>query len=511
MEQNYKLKLFWLFFAVLLVGMEASLIWSIHSYGCATLPDSAAYLSMARSFYETGQLNLFDGSPSSMWPPLYSMTIGLLGVFGPVTPEGVPFIAGCIGLAVILLACARAALFVYQSWLARFSIVALTACSTTIMMCMSGLLSEVIFIPALTIFLVTLFVPQMEPGRRMAWLFCCAAVATLARYTGVMLYLFAGGYYITLLARPAYRSWRLFFRVLIAGALSCVPVVLMFTRNILSTGYLTGPATPVEYTVQQHLASGFDTLSQFLFPGFIPLWVRLASLGGLMFVMLGLAIHTLRQRDRRHESRLFLLCVVWSAFYFLLTLLISQTRHTDVLDFRMLAPVHLPLWFMIVWLCDQLICSASKRRRWARIAGSLLLCFFLMVSLHRMVKRIRDTGRTGWGMYTCQSYANNDLVQWLREDPTDRVLFSNAHDVVYLLSQRQVFLLPVQNQAAIEAFRDRLARMKSPAYLVWFNDFWRQYPATPTMLANAGLILVAEQEFRAGTTYRIELPELLGE
>ena len=120
MEQNYKLKLFWLFFAVLLVGMEASLIWSIHSYGCATLPDSAAYLSMARSFYETGQLNLFDGSPSSMWPPLYSMTIGLLGVFGPVTPEGVPFIAGCIGLAVILLACARAALFVYQSWFARF-------------------------------------------------------------------------------------------------------------------------------------------------------------------------------------------------------------------------------------------------------------------------------------------------------------------------------------------------------------------------------------------------------
>lgn len=491
------------------VCVPACLVWSVHRYGCATTPDSAAYLAMARSFAETGQLNMHDGTPCALWPPLYSIVIAACSVFGPLVPEGVPILAGCLSFLFILGVSHVSALRIFRTWPARFAAVAGVAWSSTLLLCMAGLLSEVVFLPLVTLFVAVACAPRMEPGRRMAWLLGCASAATLARYAGVQLYAFAGLYFLAVIAPRAERPWRLFLRVVLMGTLSLVPVGVMIVRNVLSTGTLTGPPTPVQFTMSEDFRIGLDIVTQFFLPRSLPQALRLAALGGLMLAAVAAAWRIRRRSEAvpaaRDAASMALVCGAWSAFYFLTLLPISQTRHTDLFDFRMLSPMLLPMWFMVVWLGDQLAGSTNRWRAVARPAGCVLLACLVGLSLQRFSARVWETGRSGWGMYTDRQHDEDELVRFLRASAPEGELFSNAQDAVYLLTRRRVSHLPNRDAESISAFRDRLAALTVPARIAWFDGFWRGYAATPALLADAGLSLVPERTFARGTLYRVSL------
>jgi hypothetical protein len=496
-------RLYWLFTWTQLVAVCAAMVWTVHRYGCATTPDSAAYLSMARSFAESGQLNWPDGSPCSMWPPLYSIVIGSLAIFGPVTPAGIPIAAGCVGFAVILLAAARAALALFETWFARFAAVAAVAWSTTLLLCMCGLLSEVVFIPATTLFIFMACAPNLTLPRRMAWLFGCASVAMLARYVGVYLYFYAALFFLVSFARQGDRSWRLFFRVVLIGALSCIPVAAMFARNVIVTGDLTGPPTPSQFTLTEQVVAGTDILTQFLFPQRIPVAARIAAGLAMLAAALAMAMKNLR----RPGATAVLTYFAWSAVYLVLVIPISQTRHTDLLDFRMLAPLYVPAWFTVIWLVERMSCSAGPLRLPLRAAGTLALAGLLALSLQRMAMRVPGVARDGWGMYTSREYAEHDLIRWIQANKPEGTLLSNAADAIYLQTMRPVHQLPAQGSDDLRAFPGKVAKLAQPCRVVWFENFWRPYPATPAILAETGVSLVPEATFAGGTVYRIEAPQ----
>ncbi len=482
-----------------LAGVVLSLV-GTSRYGAGISPDSAAYISAARSLLAGQGYVCHDRTPYTGWPPLFPTLlagIGLTGVdpatgarflnafaFGGIILASGAFFARCLRSKALVIVATLSVVLSYP--LLDISVMALT---------------EAVFV-----LLIVLFVLAMSAflkNGRIASLMLVSALAGLCllqRYTGVTLVI-AGVFLIMVSdrARPSRRLWH-------AGcllAISCTPMALWVLRNLLGTHMLTGHVRLNSmFTLQDNVVFAADTATQWFVPGTMALSARLAIVMGLLL----LAIIVLLISSRIGGSAEWNCPCLWPAGVVILTYipLLLYTHQVGVLNEPLNDRYLSPLAVLVLWL---LFAGMDRVGTWLSAhvkPGATIvvgLCtLWLLYPLGRVRAALAVYREYGAGGYSWTGWQTSPLINWLRSHPLPGTVCCNVPDAIYTLVGSSAVVSPHRTWDMAK-FRQTL-EAGSGGYLVWFSALPLVYLYDLDELADM-LAIEEVVAFEDGGVYRL--------
>ena len=214
------------------------------TYGAGLAWDSINYFAVARNLLAGEGFTDFDGTPSTLWPPLYPLLLAAasLGLFDPAE------VAGFVGVVVFALTIFVLSGFLRERIASRFLRVwAPLALALSLPLAEYGWFarSEGLF-TLLLVLSLTRADRHLREGRPadLAWSGAFAALAWLARYPGAALPAAIG---LFLLCRRGAAAGVRLRSAALFSVIAAAPMGLWLLRNTLRIGTLTGHARPVDY------------------------------------------------------------------------------------------------------------------------------------------------------------------------------------------------------------------------------------------------------------------------
>jgi hypothetical protein len=484
----------------------AALVAAGTRHGIGLSPDSATYVGAARSLQRgDGLLVPFDGDgPRAMthYPPLYP---ALLAVAGEPF-HGARWLA-CALLAANLLVVGLALPRVCPRgpWLAVFG--ALVALLGQPMLAVHGMAwSEPPFLLLAVLGIVLTARYVEKPASRTLLLGGMAAgLAWLTRYAGAAC-VAAGALAILLAGVPLRRRLRdaaLF--ILIAST----PMAAWVIRNMVVAGTPVNRPIALRPISLERITEGWDTCSQWLLPGRMPLALRAGVLALILCATAWRLVCSRRSGARDAKAALAWAAGLFAAAYVgvivLTVLLVDAYTH---LDWRILSPIFPTGVILGVWLADDLA-AALRQRPWPQ-ALAVAACAAL-IGLHgiRTWGWLREGLRDGRG-YSGREWRQSDVLARVSGLPPDARVFTNGPDAVYLLTGRSATMTPDLIVTATwrpnPRYRQQMDRLRTAlqdqgAVLVYLDALAsRSYqPSEQTLIAELGLR--ASYRGRDGTIY----------
>jgi 4-amino-4-deoxy-L-arabinose transferase-like glycosyltransferase len=460
-------------------------------YGVGLSPDSANYLSAARSLLAGQGYRYPDGGIYTHWPPLYPTLLAAAGLAG-VDPLLGARLLNSLAFGLIILLSGRLFLRCTTSRALALAGTLSVLASSPLLACSIMAWSEPIFIVLTILFL--LYLPGFLRRKNLPALVLVSILAGLAclqRYAGVTLIL-AGAVLIALNTSRASLFQRLKYLV-IFGVISTTPVAVWCLRNRVLA----------EQTVGGHdfrLASGPELVRAFrpaaqivatwLFPwdqagstGPIGLGLVLALAGTMIILPRMIEAGRRRSRDRpaldrdgKDTSGL----LIWSATVFGLVHFSFLVFSTAGLGWnpeqRHIVPIYISVMVLMVAGIEGACRLLSGPLGHARLMNSMavLLCaLWLQYPLRALPRSTAHHVREGAGEYCTSGWQDSPLVQWLRSHPLPGRIYSNAPDAVYILTGAAAGTTPHYSWDAAEFARRELVPQAS--YVVWFHGLPRAY------------------------------------
>jgi len=475
--------------AALGLGGMAVILLCTSRYGVGTSPDSAGYLSAARSLLAGQGYRYPDGELYAQWPPLYPTLLAAMGLAGLDPLVGARLLnslafGGLLFAAGILFQRCTTS----QAWAVAGTLAVLS--SAPLLTCYLMAWSEPVFILLAVLFV--LGVPGFLRSESLWALVLVSALAGLAclqRYAGVALVLTGG----VLIALSPYRASlrRRFMYLAIFGAISVAPMALWCVRNTLLAGQTAGAHHP-------HLASGAElartlhVAAQIVAP-----WLRSSTrVGSVQPMILGLVValatvlmilapmaETVRRRNspragadpKEIDGLQFLSAAVFGLIYFGF-LVVSSAGLTWDPEERLLAPLHVFLLVLLLAGIDSACRLLSVLVGPGKPVGPIVfvLCVpWLLYPLNRLLHTTGHRIERGAGGYSIAQWQDSPLVAWLRDHHLEGGVFSNVPDALYLLTGTPVRTTPHYYWDASQfARREFTAR---PTYIVWFHNLCRYF------------------------------------
>lgn len=465
----------WSVEVVTLFAAMAGLWWVTKPYGPATLPDSASYLASAASLAAGGGVIAYDGSAIGFWPPLYAAVLALVMWSTRLEMLDAARLLGMLLLGGTLVQVMRMVrLIIPRGWFGYYAFI-LCASSTTLFLMAASALSEGLFIFCVTSLLFTwLRTPTITSIRTLVLLSVWCSLAMMTRYIGVACVFLVGLGLVEAWCRSRVSFGQFMVRLIILGG-SFLPLALWMMRNFFLVGSLSGSRVPPAYQVPQAVYQVLDVATQFLFPAIMPLWLRLALV--LAVLVLAMLHYFRNSRLAPPEGRPVGLLAAWSAVYTLVLIVLATRTYVDVLDFRLLSPCVIPV--VILFSAGLSVIGTSMARPAGPLVALVLGALVLGLSLQRLANLVVRGHAAGLGLYTQAAWQNDRLVQVLRTIPNGERIASNAADALYVNSGRQVELLPLVGKDARQAWDVFLSQRTGSVWVIWYEDFWRQYTVGP--------------------------------
>jgi hypothetical protein len=471
-------------------------------YGAGTSPDSSAYVSSARSLLSGRGYRLVDGSPYAVFPPLFPTLIAL----GTV-PAG-----DALTAARFLNALAFGGIVFLSGWLflmgtasRAFAVVgalSVALCGELLdVSCMVW--SEPIFVLLTLLFIV--LVARFLNTRDTATLLLAAlagGLAWLQRYAGMPIIL-AGCLLVGLGTRGAPVRQRL-RSVVYFGLVSAGPMAVWFFHNLLRTGRIGAPRYHISSArpLSEVVVAPLNVMAEWFVPGsgllsnpeqihwhqtYLLKWFGPGSessplrvLGMAVVVLLAVvaAASTLR---RRTGSNTTAVAPVWAAAVFTLAYLgflvvYSRGVPGDTFTHRYLVPAYAPLAFLATVGMKRAFGFLGGRRAGSERVKSLglLLCvLWLLYPLDKARSHFRYCHHHGMGGYSTPEWEQSPLMEWLRNHPLQGRLYSNAPDIVGLLTGIEAASTPEYWRNPSEFARRKF--VSQPSYIAWFYNTRRHF------------------------------------
>ena len=489
-------------FAIGLLAASTSLLVLVSTgkYGAGLTPDSIAYLSTAASLATGGGFAQFDGTPYLHWPPLFPILLAAFGVAG-VTPATAARLlnALCAGLTVVLTC-------VWLSKRVRPPLVAVAglsvALSPPLLYSARFALTETTFNLLLLLFLTTL-AGYLATGRP-AVLYAATAVAAaaaLTRFIGVSAALTGA---LFLLARPRHpgRRWR-DVAILVAG--SALPVAAWMVRSRHVSGTTTGERGAPSETIGANLARSVEIVTGWVFPrvdeltvlpGFEHIQMALAwrlrervlpieeaaTLAGLV----ALAVYCVRSRRGKvaaHDAAsetvpAVQLFGIFSLVYWAMLLALAATTRFDAINERLLGPVCVPLFLLIVMVFERVAQQRpATTRGWAARAAVVVFSLWVTGAAALRADDVYAAGRRGAGGFATDAWQTASIWRFVRDHALPGPVYSNDPAAYYAATTRPAGWLPRQPgaPAAGRTGDEELVRA-SQIHIVWFGQVSRRYP-----------------------------------
>ena len=399
-------------------------------HGLGVSPDSVAYVRAAQSWSSSGELQLFDGTPLTVFPPGLPITLGFLAILG-IGANTAALGLNCLALiangvvihrlASIVLSSRRSALFALTWVMFSLSTISVHAMLWT----------EPVFNLLVNVSLLALTHIVLERRVRV-WTFClvvAVSVACVWRYAGVALLPTVG---VTIWYADALhdRQRRTAWRVACTTGLCALGLLSIIVNNMRSGSGPLGPRgqslnDPFDVLGQIPVGVGSIVLNNASAPSTTLAVVGLATLAPV----LGIAFQWLQRRAlATHPAAIPLL--VWLAIYTAFLTSSELLTTIDPIDHRLLSPlVPVAIVILILMVRDTSL-AATRRPLVTAVAYVHLIVIGLTSSLWAV-----STNRSGLGMNGVD-LANANWVTAVASLPADSGVISNDPYAVAWLTRR---------------------------------------------------------------------------
>ena len=466
-------------FILAFIGMGSLLLATRQGIGIS--PDSIVYIGAARNLADGAGLTVpFGGEPGVVNPmvsraPFYAILIAGSGLAGIDPLAGARWInAFLFGANILLVGFLSFYLTRGAIWTAVLAAFLLMT-SLAMLTIHAYAWSEAVFI--LLGFSGLFLLSRYLADGRFRWLFfaaVCIGLANFTRYAGLP-FIAVGGLGILFFAK---RPWlRRLVNTAVFGILAVLPLVLWFYRNTRAAGSAASRDLVFHPIGRSQIVQAVDTLAGWLlippvFPSLIKIGA-IALLAGLVLFIAWLAHKQEHSNDLKdgpwYLARLLTLFIlVYPAF---LVLSISFLDANTPLDDRILAPVFVAGLLLVVYTI-QILLNASHGRRQIVVGVTAVTLLFGAFYLLNAVSWVRVSQGQGIG-FSSQIWQNTEIEQAINQLPDDALIFSNAPDIVYILTERPSAPLPkntlVVTQQVNGEYAQELAEVK--IHLVDGNNY----------------------------------------
>ena len=423
------------------------------TYGAGIGADSVSYLSTAENLLAGEGLQDFRGAGLLPWPPLFPSLLAAIGLIGiePLDAGRLVNVASC-GLIIL----------VSGLWLRRFLKSRLLAMGAVLALAMSyplGYFSSFIMTDALFVLFTLLALMRMESfsNRDVRWrpLVLAAAFTALAamtRYAGIavvitgvlMLLLYAGGTLADRLNRAA-----------VYGAISAVPVGVVFARNYMLFGDYDRKATRIGQPLLASLDQVAALFHEAAMPANVPAWIGASLLSSLVLaVSAGVAIWVytaIRQKASPSPSPLPRACLrhCWEtrplavfslAYLMFIALVVSWVGNPSGVAMRFLLPLYVSLFLLGAWLFDRFLRIDAHGWRfvakWMSVSLVLIVCFghfgLWARKSFNLTSEALQSGFIGDTFNTMQ-WDRSETIAHLRANPVDARVYGNEFGLLHSL------------------------------------------------------------------------------
>jgi hypothetical protein len=510
--------------ALAVLGMASSLYATHRGVGLTT--DSLAYLGAARSMLGGHGLTLSTPEatrPMTDFPPLFPTVLAALGLLGLDLQMSARWLNTVLfGGTIVLAGLAIRHVTSGSLWASLFGGL-LTATSADLLRVYSQLMSDPLFIclGLLGLVLVGAYLDTPKP-RRLIAASITVGLAFLARYPGAAL-VATGVLGLLLFSKAGWRR-RVLDAAVFAG-LSCIGMVLWVTRNWYLAGDPIGEARTVlavHFPSHPQVNVALDTVWGWLVPGGTLAHGPAKLVGhlpGIRWAMLAAAAlaGVVAALDWRYRAKPFArdgvvsemlarppslwLPAIFVLLYAALVILdVSFIDASESINWRLLSPAFIAtlvfgtdLWHHILGLWP-----GSLWTKRGTIIGAALLGGAYADTAVIWTRRAHEEGLE----YTARVWRESDTLRKLSALPSDVLVYSNAYDIVTIVTGRPAKELPPKidrpsgkpnpnYQTELDTMRERLRNGAVVVYLR--RATWRQpsYGSEAELTAKLGLQLPA--------------------
>lgn len=466
----------------------AFLFLGVHSVGPAMWPDSAGYLSVARSLTDGKGIMRYDGREQIEQPPLYPATLAAISVISSLDPLDCAVFLNAILYALFVWLVGRLLSVLFEP--SRVSLLLLMTVALSlaypVVSVMLYLGSEALFMVLLVWFLLAASNYAVQPSRTaLLFMLIAAMVAGLARYAGLSLAL-AGTFVILMslrdgsVRRPVVKG--------VAFALAAVvPLSIFIARNYVVHRTFTGTRGESVFTFSQNLRSLMDTLFSWALPvglaGSRPVFILLGI--GIAFALFYPVFEKLHGGKLLSGSPVaqmtclrFMPVFVFGVVYSVFILLSATFSNMDGLGGRLLVPLFIPFGVLAIGAVRSLVQVISRMappRLYTVFTAMGLLAVMIpqVAASYEVLQRFLDRRMT----FLSEAWTNSPTLAALRERWKGEEVFSNQPEAVYIITGIEARPIPsktLYNSTTPATSVTELVGAWPPhnrALIVWFDVY----------------------------------------
>ena len=504
------------------MGLVAAREWA---YGVAVSWDSLQYLGVAGNLLAGNGFTNYDGTPYTVWPPLYPVALayGGLGLVEPFDVAG-PLNVLAFGLTILVVG-----RYLGERLESRFA--AAWACVAIALSAPLGELAAWALAGMPFILLATVALTQADRYRMtgslwaLAWAAVFTALAWQTRYMGVVLVVVVG--LVALFGGGAgVGFWRRVVRAGAFGVAVSAPMGAWLWRNYAVIGELTGNRG-AEFSLTESVWASLELAGQWaqtdlaLFGG---AWAAM----GLAAVAVGLAIGYLYApgRFKRRSGFDWWGARIFGGFgaLYLATLiaLIALGQSWDGVQWRYVARAYVPAVVAAAFALDWFLGWERERTgKRVSVASVVVVCAMAVWAAALALPKIENIRAANSGElymgYSAPRWADSETLRHIRERPIGGIVYSNEaalahfHNSAGELHQQLYLSRPVGSRGGVvpgtaqEQIDEWLQWAPAGAHIVWFKNWWNQmrygYGAGDLRASDR---MVAVGEFEDGTIFRVD-------
>lgn len=446
--------------------------WGTARFGAGISPDSVNYISCARELIKGNGFLSFDDTPFTLWPPLYPVLLGILGLMGidPLIGARILniFVFGLIVFCTgqLFKSCLRSNFLIISG-----TIFASFSAQVIYLSFMAW--SELIFSLFCILFIKYLANFSMEIRKKDFYLLSIIiALSCLQRYIGITMVVTALVVILLSVKIPLSERLRYSIKLLI---ITLTPLLVWLFRNYMLTSTLSGPRIASSYSFQHNISKTFDVLTSWLIPSYVPFHIRLIFAGILSFILISIAISTYYKKNSGKinmiliQAGYILICVIF-------IIILSSVSSLDPIPYRYLAPVYIIficLVFCLLEIALEWLNEKVNIQNFGKYVVVLLCLAWWFYPITNAYSYIMFTAKNGIG-YSSNSWRLSPILKYIKNNPLSGKIYSNAPDALYILCGIKAEWSPRRE----EGFGN-LKKKTMPdgnKYLVWLNNVnWRSY------------------------------------
>ncbi|HQF70551.1 MAG TPA: hypothetical protein PLH39_04640, partial [Promineifilum sp.] len=463
-------------------------------YGVGLSEDSVVYMAAAENIAAGNGFLSSDGTPVTLWPPLYPAMMAFFVHFFDVD---VLVVARALAVALAMLVVLLTGVYAFQLGLTPIPALGAVAMTTwayplLAVRIMAWTEPPFIFFVLLALVALTHFVIHRRHWALVAFVLA-AALAGATRFVGVVL--IPVGVLVCLWAS----SYRWPARLASAAALAVIgflPIALMLARNWRVSGTLMGPRQPPTIPLVENIQATAKVTAGWFLPSSLMDRGFVVLVGVLLLELVGAALilaATNRQARTDRPLQRYLPTVLFIVFYVTFLLVSSATTNLNIIDDRYMIPVFIPLMMIVFGSATIILQALATRlgRTSVNLAATIVLVLLLAWPLRVGLLGMRHWHNNGEG-FAAAIWETNETLRYLTDNPAlldNRVIYSNYHHLIYVRFRKPASIIPYHyvTGSTRELRTAESLRGKWPsgeAVVIWFNwGKWKTFLFRPDELS----------------------------